>query len=61
MADGEYRFEGQADSRDAVCAVVDALLVAARHHGEPVEVLAFLFSMRDGLRASAFEGPPLLS
>ena len=49
MADAKYRFECSAETREAVRDVVDALLVGARRAGEPVEVLAFLFGVRDGL------------
>ena len=49
MADGEYRIEGAAESRDALRAVVSALLVGARRAGEPLEVLGFLVRVRDGL------------
>lgn len=59
MAEREYRIEGEAHARDALGAVVDSLLLAARSSGEPVEVLAFLFSVRDGLRLNAPHSAPL--
>ena len=49
MADGEYRIEGAAESREALRAVVDALLVGARRAGEPLEVLGYLVRVRRGL------------
>lgn len=62
MAEREYRFEVSGDAREALREVVDALLVGARQHGEPVEVLSFLFSVRDGLRCTVGDDAlPLLS
>ena len=58
MAEKEYRIEGEADSRQALRLVVDSLLGAARRAGEPVEVFAFLYAVRDGLLAASSDEPP---